>query len=275
MVEIIVEAKNADRKDAGRVAGEVQDLTSSGMLTAGLLPSQLEPSIMTVSGGVAEYAFGREERDFGDLGCELAAAIREASRVGTLPPIVSTPEGIRATVIGASQYAAQVSGSTVHVADPSTLPLRNLPVVRPRLTPRGNIDAVDVERAIRHAIELLGADRLKPLALAIDWDGDPSHASITAIGTGIAGAMAESAAAGVPVVIVLGVDLGRTLGQVVVDQLGSVAPVVAVDGIQVRELDYIDVGRPLASADVLPVVIKSLAFESAPRQYLEHQLSGP
>ena len=38
------------------------------------------------------------------------------------------------------------------------------------------------------------------------------------------------------------------------------APLVAVDGLQLVELDYVDVGEVLQPANVVPVVVKSLAF---------------
>ncbi len=34
----------------------------------------------------------------------------------------------------------------------------------------------------------------------------------------------------------------------------------ALDGLDVRELDYLDVGAPIQPARVVPVVVKSLAF---------------
>ena len=37
-------------------------------------------------------------------------------------------------------------------------------------------------------------------------------------------------------------------------------PLVAVDGLQLVELDYVDVGEVLQPANVVPVVVKSLAF---------------
>ncbi len=70
---------------------------------------------------------------FGDLGPLLAQAIR--ARVASLGARAAKPsiEGIRATVIGASQYTTQVSGSTIYVAPLDVLPLRNVPVIAPRL----------------------------------------------------------------------------------------------------------------------------------------------
>ena len=58
-------------------------------------------------------------------------------------------EGIRATVIGASQYTTQVSGSTIFVDPLETLPLRNVPVIAPTLPLDGEaMDANAVATAI-------------------------------------------------------------------------------------------------------------------------------
>ena len=85
---------------------------------------------VTFSGGVSEYIYGREARRFGDLGALLAQEIR--ARVEAWgPKIERSNEGIRATVIGASQYTTQVSGSTIYVSPLDALPLRNVPVIAP------------------------------------------------------------------------------------------------------------------------------------------------
>src|SRR5437879_12173608 len=55
------------------------------------------------SGGVAEYIYGREEREFGDLGPRLAAAVRRgAAGLGLQSP--GPRDAIPATAVGASQY---------------------------------------------------------------------------------------------------------------------------------------------------------------------------
>ena len=73
------------------------------------------------SGGVSEYIYAREAEAFGDLGPELGRAIRgEVDRRGF--EILEAGEGIRATVIGASQYTVQLSGETIFIPDDLTLP---------------------------------------------------------------------------------------------------------------------------------------------------------
>jgi len=37
-------------------------------------------------------------------------------------------------------------------------------------------------------------------------------------------------------------------------------PVIAIDGVKLQELDYVDIGRLMEPANVVPIVIKSLLF---------------
>src|SRR6185436_7494312 len=65
------------------------------------------------SGGVAEYVYGREERDFDDLGRRLGLALRRRIDAGRVPhALLPAGECIRATAIGASEYSVQLSGNT-------------------------------------------------------------------------------------------------------------------------------------------------------------------
>src|SRR5262245_23143875 len=128
------------------------------------------------SGGVAEFVYGRQPMGFGDLGDQLAAAIRE--RVGRSGiPLLEPAAGIRATVIGASQYTIQVSGSTIFVSPLEVLPLRNVPVLAPELPlDQTDFDAAAVRDAIasaRQRFDLTEADT--PIALAFRWEGSATY----------------------------------------------------------------------------------------------------
>jgi len=62
------------------------------------------------SGGVSEYVYQRETRDFGDMGPRLGRAIRERIAQGAFPwPVLPAGECIRATALGASEYSVQLS----------------------------------------------------------------------------------------------------------------------------------------------------------------------
>ncbi|MFC4029937.1 ethanolamine ammonia-lyase reactivating factor EutA [Streptomyces polygonati] len=210
------------------------------------------------SGGVAEYVYGRETREFGDLGPLFGRALAE--RTGRLPgPVEDCGRAIRATVLGASQYTVQVSGNTVGVSDPALLPLRNLRVVRPEVELGGTVDPELVAAAVRRRLAQLDADPADPLAFAFRWSGLPTFRRLDAFVAGIRRGLAGRIASGLPLCLLFDGDIARTVGCLLLDQ-GVTSPVVAVDGITVSELDYVDVGAVLAKSGTVPVSLKSLVF---------------
>jgi ethanolamine utilization protein EutA len=227
------------------------------LLTEPLDLAGCQPSGVTFSGGVAEYIYGREPTSYGDLGRELAEALRRA----TLPaPVVRLDEGIRATVLGASQFSVQLSGNTVHISDPGVLPLRNLPVVYARLIdehPTADVLTDAIRQGFRR-LDLREGDA--PAAVALPWRGEPHYDHLRALADGIAQAMPRSIEAGFPLVIALDGDVGKSLGGILTEDVGITAPLVAIDGLQLVELDYVDIGELIQPAHVVPVVVKSLAF---------------
>jgi len=52
------------------------------------------------------------------------------------------------------------------------------------------------------------------------------------------------------------------LGAILKEELKVEQDVIAVDGIDVGDLDYIDIGVPLGITEVIPVTVKSLMFPS-------------
>ena len=93
------------------------------------MPRPATPAAITLSGGVSEYVFGYESRDYGDIARALAEALRgELSRRSGLT-LIDPGQRIRATVIGASQFTVQVSGKTIHLPRPGVLPVHNVPVI--------------------------------------------------------------------------------------------------------------------------------------------------
>jgi ethanolamine utilization protein EutA len=238
------------------------ELARELLLTEPLAPAEVgRPVALTCSGGVSEYVYGRETASYGDLAPDLAAALHEARRRGRLPAdLVPLAEGIRATVIGASQFTVQLSGNTVHISNPAVLPLRNLPVVHPRL-PSELRDEQQVATAIREAFHRLDLEEgERPVAIAFSWRGEPRYQSLYALAAGLTGAMPRSIRAGFPLVIALQEDIGRSLGGILTEELGVVADLVSIDGLQLLELDYVDVGEVIEPANAVPVVVKSLAF---------------
>ena len=220
------------------------------------------PTLLTFSGGVAEYLHARQPRRFGDLAPELAEAIRTASAAGELPgaPVV-LEEGIRATAIGASQFTIELSGNTVYVSGGGVLPLRNLPVVDARAAAGSSAAPGVVEAAVRSGLRRLDlVEGEAPVAVALSWEGEPQYGRLRSLAVGLAAGLPRSLAGGVPLVLALDADVGRSLGAILVEEFAPQARLACLDGLELRELDYLDVGAMIQPAGVVPVVVKSLAF---------------
>jgi ethanolamine utilization protein EutA len=216
------------------------------------------------SGGVAEYVYGREERDFGDLGGALGRAVRERVDSGALPfPLLPAGECIRATVLGAAEFSVQLSGNTSHLVHADELlPRRNLQVVRPVYPLEEKVDADAVAEAVTSHLTAFDADPETPVALALTWSGVPEHARVAAFAEGVLRGLGERVASGQPLYLLLDRDVALTLGRLLRDELGVTNPVLVVDGLQLWDFDYIDLGRVRQPAGTLPVTVKSLVFTS-------------
>jgi ethanolamine utilization protein EutA len=218
---------------------------------------------LTFSGGVAEYLYKREKRQFGDLGLDLAHALAHMlARRRDLPPVWDPGQGIRATVIGAAQFSVQVSGNTIAVSQADQLPLQNLPVLAPGLELGERIDADAVAAACRAA--LIAADIQEgedAVAFAVPWHGDPSHARLSALAAGIAAAVPATIARGHPLVLLINGDVAMSLGRIIRNEIAPSANVIAIDGVELQQFDYVDIGRLIDVTNVVPVVIKSLLFK--------------
>ena len=254
---------------ASVMAARIEDVVSLGPVsheTGALLrlpPLAYQGKVDTVifSGGVSEFIYGREREVFGDLGPALAAAVKV--RVAKLGVMVMVPAaGIRATVIGASQYTIQVSGSTIFISPLDTVPVRNIPVVTPDVDLTADVIdpaavADGIERGLRR-LDLVGAD--SAVALGVHWGGSATFARLDGFCRGVVRAMQPVLEAGNPLVLVSDGDIGGLVGLHLREELGLTSPVVSIDGIELRELDYVDVGELIPSSGAVPVVIKSLVF---------------
>ncbi|RXZ31124.1 reactivating factor for ethanolamine ammonia lyase [Oxalobacteraceae bacterium CAVE-383] len=241
------------------IRGEPPGGLAQTLLLTEELAMDRAPDLITFSGGVSEYLFNRETRDYGDIAKPLAGRIGRAFADGRIKAALTDPgNGIRATVIGASQFTVQVSGKTIHLSRNVPLPLHNVPVIFPRIAVDRPFCADDVVREIRAALKRSDLDAAQTVAVAIRWRGDPYYSILRTLANGIAVALDNTAAS--PLILVIDGDVGKVMGNILEYELKVLRPVVSVDGVQLDEMDFVDIGALIEPAYVVPIVIKSLLF---------------
>jgi ethanolamine utilization protein EutA len=244
--------------------GEAPTAAGAGLLRLDPLAWRDRIDEITFSGGVSEYIYGRETHSYGDLGALLAAEIR--TRVETWGPRLARPnEGIRATVIGASQYTTQVSGSTIFVSPLDALPLRNVPVIAPNFPlDHEEIDSAAVAAAATAVLKRLDlADGDKPVAVFVPWRGSATFHRLDSFCRGVVAGLGGVLARGHPLVLAGDGDVGGLVGIHLREEMRLANPIVSIDGLELKEFDYIDIGTMLESSGAVPVVIKSLIFPAS------------
>jgi ethanolamine utilization protein EutA len=269
----------ADATDLDKVADGMADALVAA-LTARPLPHDIAHLYLTdpiadfgaidgimFSGGVGEYVYGREDRDFGDLGRRLGHAIRRRIDAGALPwRLLPAGECIRATALGASEYSVQLSGNTSYISAPGALlPRRNLQVLQPDYLPAEMIDPDAVAAAIRRHLVAFDVDADREVALALRWQGAPSYERLAGFAEGIRRGLADRIARRQAIYIMLDGDVAQTLGAILREELDVTSEILVIDGVVLMDFDYIDLGRVRMPSNTVPVTIKSLVFSEDPR----------
>jgi ethanolamine utilization protein EutA len=253
-------ARMADRLFEAMKGGSPK-VGASPLLRLDALTHAHEISEVTISGGVSEYVYGREKSSFGDLGPMLAGEIR--ARIQNWgKKLVKPAEGIRATVIGASQYTTQVSGSTIYVWPMEVIPVRNVPVIAPDMSLEDEeLDSAKVAAAIKAVLRRLDlGDGERPVAVFAPWRGSATFARLDAFCRGVVAGLETVLAHGHPIILVGDGDVGGLIGIHCREELKLDYPIISIDGLELKEFDYIDIGAILDSSGAVPVVIKSLIF---------------
>lgn len=220
------------------------------------LPALTARPLLSFSGGVADLIAGNEPDIFryGDLGVLLGRAI--AASALCKEPYLRAKETIRATVIGAGSHTTELSGSTIFY-DRVAFPLKNLPVAA--LTPQEELlEPAELADTVQKKLALFSPEGT-PVAgvLALHGTQNAKFSDLCKLADGIALGLRPQVKAGLPLILATSADMGKALGQAV----GSLLPrasLVSLDGVQLPEGAYLDIGAPVAGGQALPVVIKTL-----------------
>ena len=251
----------ADRLFEACSAKELSKETAALLRLDGLANRQ-RPEKVSFSGGVSEYIYGREPAAFGDLGPLLGAAIRKRVEGWRGVEIVMPDQGIRATVVGASQYTVQVSGSTIFVTPVSTLPLRSVPAITPDLPLSAEeLSPAEIAAAIESSLRRFDLhEGQQPVAMCYRWDGSATWQRLDHFCQGVAQGLKAVLEQGHPLVLVGDSDVGGLVGIHAHEETKLENAIVSIDGVNLKEFDFIDIGAMLPASGAVPVVIKSLVF---------------
>ncbi|HEY2793769.1 MAG TPA: ethanolamine ammonia-lyase reactivating factor EutA [Micromonosporaceae bacterium] len=243
-----------------QIAGEPLDELGHALELTEPLERTVAPDYLTFSGGVAEYLFGHQSEDYGDVARDLAAALIAELRDRVDIPAIDAGQCIRATAIGAGQFTVQVSGKTIHMSDRAAPAIRNIPVVRlPEPLPE-TIEPEAVAADFRAAATRQDVDLNAAVALAIAWPGAATYDRLAAIGRAIDAVAGPDRPADALLVVVVDADIAQSLGALLAEEYGRTDGLIVLDGIELRDLDFVDVGTYTDPPGVVPLVIKSLLF---------------
>ncbi|SDE65532.1 ethanolamine ammonia-lyase reactivating factor EutA [Sporomusa acidovorans] len=247
----------------------LSDLTRQLLMTPSLSLDYPVTKVM-ISGGVADYVYAEqppcslaEVSCFGDFGPLLGWKLKEALLAAGFEP-VKPLETVRATVIGTGTQSVNLSGSTIHVAE-RTLPLRNVLVALPFTGCIHGLPATAPEIAalVRKTMNIITADNDDQLiALAMKGPETPTFDDIQILARGVLSGMAEYLVRTNILIIILEKDCGKILGQSIAALYTKPLELICIDQLAVGSSDYIDIGKPVMGGRVVPVVIKTLLFET-------------
>jgi ethanolamine utilization protein EutA len=209
------------------------------------------------SGGVSEHVYDHDRTSHGDVGPILGKNVREyVAKLAKKDMVREPTEGIRATVIGAGEYTVQASGNTSYISNPKVLPVFGLKVIQASLR-----DGASVAQSLKLSLRKFDLTSFTSgLALSLSLDAQLDYKTIRKVAEGIAEILEHSDNRQSPLYLALDLDVAKSLGGILKEELKVSREIIAIDGIEVGDLDYIDIGEPMGITEVIPVTVKSLMF---------------
>ena len=223
-----------------------------------------EPVInaVTYSGGVASVYYEGEPADvfaYHDVGVLLARAIKNHPVLKTVPTYQAA-ETIRATVVGAGTHTTNVSGSTIQYTD-GKLPIKNIPVLR--MSEEDEQNPALFQTTLQRKLQLfMNEGHMEQVAIVVSGKYHTSFLKVQELAEMIIHGAEAVISGPYPLIIVLENDIDKVLGNAINVLLERKKDFICIDGIYANDGDYIDIGEPVAMGRVVPVVTKTLIFNS-------------
>jgi len=142
--------------------------------------------------------------------------------------------------------------------------MRNVQVVSVRLDME-TATADGIAAAMREALARYDLDSGAPtgtVALALDIAArlQIGPAFLRDLTAGVLSTANDFFEAGDPVILIMDVDIAHLVGNRLAEKFAHSRKILCVDGVDVGDLDYIDIGTEIQSSKTVPVVVKNLVF---------------
>ncbi|WP_142414337.1 ethanolamine ammonia-lyase reactivating factor EutA [Hathewaya massiliensis] len=218
---------------------------------------------ITFSGGVADYIYNHDYSNpfkYGDIGVILGEEIVKSSLLSKIK-LREAVETIRATVVGAGSHTTDISGSTITYTE-DVFPIKNLPILKlSDEDEKGGFESIG--NAVKEKLKWFNLDNeQQQVAIALRGIKTPSFDEVKKLSQALIYGMTEILQKDFPVFVIVESDIAKVLGQTMYMDLKRKNKVICIDSIKVENGDYIDIGKPLVNGKVVPVVIKTLVFNS-------------
>lgn len=215
---------------------------------------------ITFSGGVADFVYNspngipKDPFRYGDIGPILGYVIYK-SKLIPKSSYLKVNETQQATVVGAGAYSVDLSGSTIHYVK-ELLPLKNIPIIK--------LDKKEEEKLLSGELDGIKnkINWYEGEIIALSFIGNTrlNFEQLNKLADNIIKSFDNIIKKNNPIIIVIEIDMAKSLGITIKAKLKENYPLVCVDNVVVENGDYIDIGTPLGDGMVLPVMIKTLIF---------------